>query len=50
MVKIGSHVSLSGKKMLLGSVEESIENGANCLMVYTGAHETLNVVQLKSLE
>lgn len=37
MVKIGSHVSLSGKKMLLGSVEESIENGANCLMVYTGA-------------
>lgn len=37
MVKIGSHVSLSGKKMLLGSVEESLENGANCLMVYTGA-------------
>lgn len=37
MVKIGSHVCLSGKKMLLGSVEESLENGANCLMVYTGA-------------
>ncbi len=37
MIKIGSHVSLSGKKMLLGSVEESLENGANCLMVYTGA-------------
>lgn len=37
MVKIGSHVSLSGKKMLLGSIEESLENGANCLMVYTGA-------------
>lgn len=37
MVKIGSHVSLSGTKMLLGSVEESLENGANCLMVYTGA-------------
>lgn len=37
MVKIGSHVSLSGKKMFLGSVEESLENGANCLMVYTGA-------------
>lgn len=37
MVKIGSHVSLSGKKMLLGSVEESLQNGANCLMVYTGA-------------
>lgn len=37
MIKIGSHVSLSGKKMLLGSVEESLENEANCLMVYTGA-------------
>ena len=37
MVKIGSHVSLSGKKMFLGSVEDSISNGANCMMIYTGA-------------
>lgn len=36
-MRIGSHVSLSGKKMFLGSVEESIKNGADCLMVYTGA-------------
>ena len=34
---IGSHVSMSGKKMFLGSVETSIENGANALMIYTGA-------------
>ncbi|MCC3237066.1 deoxyribonuclease IV, partial [Pediococcus acidilactici] len=26
---IGSHVSMSGKKMFLGSVETSIANGAN---------------------
>lgn len=36
-MKIGSHVSNSGSKMLLGSVEESLENNANCLMVYLGA-------------
>ena len=36
-MKIGSHVSMSGKKMLLGSIEETIKNGANCLMIYTGA-------------
>ncbi|MCZ3392791.1 TIM barrel protein, partial [Enterococcus faecium] len=34
---IGSHVSMSGRKMFLGSVETSIENGANALMIYTGA-------------
>lgn len=34
---IGSHVSMSGKKMFLGSVETSIANGANALMIYTGA-------------
>lgn len=34
---IGSHVSMSGKKMFLGSAETSVENGANALMIYTGA-------------
>jgi len=34
---IGSHISLSGKEMFLGSVKETLLNGANCLMVYTGA-------------
>ncbi|WP_430785226.1 deoxyribonuclease IV [Virgibacillus flavescens] len=37
MVKIGSHVSMSGKKMLLGSSEEAISYGSNVFMIYTGA-------------
>ncbi|GGB29172.1 deoxyribonuclease IV [Virgibacillus dakarensis] len=37
MLKIGSHVSMSGKKMLLGSSEEAVSYGANALMIYTGA-------------
>ncbi|MFD2046084.1 deoxyribonuclease IV [Ornithinibacillus salinisoli] len=37
MVKIGSHVSMSGKKMLLGSSEEAVSYGANTFMIYTGA-------------
>ena len=37
MVKLGSHVSMSGKKMLLGSSEEATSYGANTLMIYTGA-------------
>ena len=37
MIKIGSHVSNNGLKMLIGSVEETIENNANCMMVYLGA-------------
>jgi deoxyribonuclease IV len=34
---IGSHVSMSGKKMLLGSSEEAHSYGANAMMIYTGA-------------
>ncbi|MCH3963635.1 MAG: deoxyribonuclease IV [Clostridium sp.] len=36
-MKIGSHVSMNGNKMLLGSVEEAVSYGANTFMVYTGA-------------
>ncbi|MDQ0205563.1 deoxyribonuclease IV [Alkalicoccobacillus murimartini] len=36
-VKIGSHVSMSGKKMLLGASEEAASYGANTFMIYTGA-------------
>ncbi|WP_112181332.1 MULTISPECIES: deoxyribonuclease IV [Paraliobacillus] len=36
-MKIGSHVSMSGKKMLLGSSEEAASYGATAFMVYTGA-------------
>lgn len=37
MLKIGSHVSMSGKKMLLASSEEATSYGANTFMIYTGA-------------
>lgn len=34
MIKIGSHVGMSGKDMLLGSVKEAISYGANTFMCY----------------
>lgn len=37
MLKIGSHVSMKGKKMLLGSSEEAVSFGENVFMIYTGA-------------
>lgn len=36
-MKIGSHVSNNGFRMLQGSVEEALSYGANCFMVYLGA-------------
>ena len=32
MLKIGSHVSMSGKEMLLGSAKEAASYGANTFM------------------
>lgn len=37
MLRIGSHVSMSGKEMLLGSSKEAASYGANTFMIYTGA-------------
>lgn len=34
---LGSHVSMSGSKMLLGSSEEAASYGASTFMIYTGA-------------
>ncbi|MGG5358948.1 MULTISPECIES: deoxyribonuclease IV [unclassified Enterococcus] len=34
---LGSHVSMSGKKMFLGSAEEAASYGASTFMIYTGA-------------
>ena len=34
---LGSHVSMSGSKMLLGSSEEAASYGATTFMIYTGA-------------
>ena len=37
MIKIGSHVSMNGDEMFLGSVKEATAYQANTLMIYTGA-------------
>lgn len=37
MLKIGSHVGMSGKEMFLGSVKEALSYKANTFMLYTGA-------------
>ncbi|KGX88898.1 deoxyribonuclease IV [Pontibacillus litoralis] len=37
MITLGSHVSMSGKKMLEGASEEAVSYGANTFMIYTGA-------------
>lgn len=37
MLLLGSHVSMSGKKMLLGAAEEAAGYGASTFMIYTGA-------------
>lgn len=36
-ILIGSHVSMSGKEMMAGSVREALSYGANTFMLYTGA-------------
>lgn len=37
MIKLGSHVGMSGKEMFLGSVKEALSYGSNTFMIYTGA-------------
>ena len=37
MLKIGSHVGMKGKEMLLGSAKEAVSYGVNTFMFYTGA-------------
>ena len=46
MLKIGSHVSMSGKEMMLGSVKEALSYGSTTFMFYTGAPQTLLENQL----
>ncbi|MDQ0213897.1 deoxyribonuclease-4 [Oikeobacillus pervagus] len=49
MLKIGSHVSMSGKKMLLASSEEAISYGANTFMIYTGAPQNTRRKKIEDL-
>ena len=44
MLKIGSHVGMAGKEMLLGAAKEAHSYGANTFMIYTGAPQnTMNM-------
>jgi deoxyribonuclease-4 len=49
MIKLGSHVGMSGKKMMLGSVEEALSYGANTFMIYTGAPQNTKRKELSEL-
>lgn len=49
MLKIGSHVGMSGKEMLLGSAKEAVSYGANTFMFYTGAPQNTQRKDLSKL-
>ena len=49
MLKIGSHVGMSGKEMFLGSAKEAASYGANALMVYTGAPQNTRRKEISQL-
>ncbi len=49
MLKIGSHVGMSGKDMFLNSVKEAVGYGANTFMVYTGAPQNTRRKELSEL-
>ncbi|MFD0048323.1 deoxyribonuclease IV [Actinomycetes bacterium NPDC127524] len=49
MLKIGSHVSMSGKDMLLASSREAVSYGANTFMVYTGAPQNTRRKKIEDL-
>lgn len=49
MLKIGSHVGMSGKEMLLGSAREAVSYGANTFMFYTGAPQNTRRKEISEL-
>ncbi len=49
MIKLGSHVGMSGKEMFLGSVKEAEGYGANTFMVYTGAPQNTRRKKIEEL-
>ena len=48
-MKIGSHVGMSGKDMLLGSAREAVSYGANTFMFYTGAPQNTRRKEISEL-
>lgn len=49
MYLLGSHVGMSGKDMMLGSVKDSISYGANTFMLYTGAPQNTKRKKIEEL-
>lgn len=49
MLKLGSHVGMSGKEMFLGSVKEALSYNANTFMVYTGAPQNTRRKEISEL-
>lgn len=49
MLKLGSHVGMSGKEMLLGSAKEAVSYGANTFMFYTGAPQNTKRKEIAEL-
>lgn len=49
MLKIGSHVGMSGKDMFLNSVKEAVSYDANTFMVYTGAPQNTRRKEISEL-
>ena len=46
---LGSHVGMSGKDMMLGSVKEALSYGANTFMLYTGAPQNTRRKEIAEL-
>lgn len=49
-LKIGSHVSMSGKDMMIGSVKEALGYDANAFMIYTGAPQNTRRKAIEELQ
>ena len=49
-MKLGSHVSMSGKEMLLGSAKEAVSYGADTFMFYTGAPQNTRRKDISELQ
>ena len=48
-MKLGSHVGMSGKEMLLGSAKEAVSYGADTFMFYTGAPQNTRRKEISEL-
>lgn len=49
-MKLGSHVSMSGREMLLGSAREAVSYGADTFMFYTGAPQNTRRREISELQ